>query len=166
VIFVATSMLILALTAGEGEVYIPDMNLQPEVRQISVPVKVENVKGAMAIWLEIDFDPLMLEATEIVLSDATKGMISSTNIVKGKVMVAMAGVNPIDLDGELFKIKFKLTDKMKEGTVTKLRITKADFNEGAIKVKTKDGRVTLGRPSAVIPRHKRISTWAEMKKAG
>lgn len=165
-IFIATSMLILALTAGEGEVYIPDVNLQPEVRQVSVPVKVENVKGVMAIWLEVEFDPTMLEATEIILSDATKGMISSTNIVKGKVMVAMAGVNPIDLDGELFKIKFRLTDKMKEGSVAKLRITKADFNEGAIQVKTRDGRISSGKPSAVMPRHKRIATWARMKKAG
>jgi len=166
VIFLATSVLILALTAGEGEVYIPDMNFQPDVRQISVPVKVENVKGVMAIWLEIDFDPMMLEATKILLSDATKGMISSTNITDGTVMVAMAGINPIDLDGELFKIEFKLTDKMKEGVVTKLKIVKADFNEGAIRVETKDGRISLGKPSAVVPKHKRISIWAEMKKAG
>ncbi|HID54950.1 TPA: hypothetical protein EYP37_00355 [Candidatus Poribacteria bacterium] len=165
-IFVATSMLILALTAGEGEVYIPDINLQPEIRQVSVPVKVENVKGVMGIWMEIDFDPTMLEATEILLSDATKGMISSTNILKGRVIVAMAGVNPIDLDGELFRIKFRLTDKMKEGTTTRLRITKADFNEGAIEVKIKEGRITSGKPSAVTPKHKRIITWAEMKKAG
>jgi hypothetical protein len=156
-------MLILTLTAGEGEVSIPEVDLQPKVKEVSVPVIVENVKGAMAIWLEIEFDSKMIEATEIIYSDAVKDMMRSDNITPGKIIIAMAGVNARNLDGELLKIRFRLSDKVKDGSSIELRISKVDFNEGAIKVKVRDGVINVGRPSSLKVRSKQAITWGWMK---
>ena len=153
-----------SIAPQEGEVIIPEINLPVQTREVDVPVTVKGIKGVISVWLEIEFDPSALEAEKISYSDLTRKMMRSGNVVEGRVIVAMACTRPRDMDGELLKIKFKLSDKIREGAALKLKISRADFNEGEIKVRVKDGLIKIGTPSPVAPRFRRVATWGWMKR--
>ena len=151
---------------GTGELFIPEINLPGDAKSVDLPVMVKGVKGIVSIWLELEFDPSKLAAEGISYTELTKGMIRSDNIGDGRVLIAMAGVKPRDLEGELLRIKFRLLNTVEEGDLLRIKVVRADFDEGRIKVRVKDGLIKVGKPSGFAPVRRKAAVWGWMKAKG
>lgn len=152
--------------APEGEIFMPQIELAKPVESVDLPVMVKGLKGVISIWLEMEFDPDKLSVEGIYYSDLTKGMMRSDNVKGGRVLVAIAGVKPRDLDGELLSIRFKLLNVVAEGDKLEVRFVRAEFNEGGIDVRARDGLIKIGKPSSLPRRSGGATTWGRLKRGG
>ncbi len=71
-------------------------------RDAVVPIAIRGAQGLGALQFELTYDPIVLEAGEVVAGPGIPGVLQESNVVSpGRLRVAMAGNEPMAGDGEL-----------------------------------------------------------------
>jgi len=99
--------------------------------EFSIPVDISNTKGVTALQIEMSVNPELYSVADVTLADA----FSSYSISYGynqeseKLIIAIAGAKPMEMEGELLTINFTANTEIKGKVTGDLRVTKFLANE-------------------------------------
>lgn len=99
--------------------------------EFDIPVEIHNSTGITALQIEIQIDKELFSFGEITLSERLNGynLNYAFNENTKKLIIAIAGTAPIDLDGDLLNIKFTANKEIKGTHNLTLRVNKFLANE-------------------------------------
>ncbi|MFA6261867.1 MAG: T9SS type A sorting domain-containing protein [Bacteroidia bacterium] len=114
---------------------------------ITYPVFIANLTGQRnlnSIQFTIQFTQGALDSIQITNANSVSSNWSVTQHVQGnKIIVAMAGVNPIQTNGILLRIQMKLDTGLNPGSGVYFQLSDLLFNEGDFFGKPQNGQLNI-----------------------
>lgn len=126
---------------ANGVVSLPSLHAATG-EEIRVPVRVEGTDEAIAFLLDLRFDPAVLEPVRAeVGGDAVAFQLQANTGEAGRARLALFSAEPLEAEGELAVITFRVIGKAPART--SLALHGARVNEGRIPVSVREGRVVV-----------------------
>jgi len=150
-VFIGVSLLllqpnVLRLGAQTVTVTIPDTSALPN-ELVMIPLNISDVTGLGIIAADIilTFDPDLLAASDASLGSVVpSGWLIVSNPEMGKIIIALAGSNPLVGNGTLVEIPFTVLPTAPPCETCVIHFANMQFNEGTPKADPMDGNFYVG----------------------
>ena len=114
----------LAQAASAAEMSLKVETVKGGGTNIEIPITTDRCEGMGALQFVLTYDPVVVEVESVEAGNALpNGMVEFNIETPGQVGIALISSAPVDVSGELLKVRFKLFNA--KGGSTPLEITKA-----------------------------------------
>ena len=121
---------------------------------VVAPINVDNATGIAGVDVTLDFDPLILTATDVQLTTLTSGFSLVSNLTTpGRVVISMARSTGITSgSGALANVIFTVSSSITQGSTALTFQSASLFDENAspISVSTQNGLFTVSSAPAIF----------------
>lgn len=161
---------IIVLPSFATEFSLPEMVVQPD-EELVIQVKIDQVKGMMAVSMEIEFDPEIISIKSVSKSGFVKNFMSAHNVPKpGKLLVAMSSGRGVSGEDVLVNIHIKVSDSANDGQICPLEFGEVFLNGENIET-MQNGKLFVGHIISVITPDfsrggKKAIVWGRLKREG
>ena len=112
----------------EGEILLTDAE-GSQGDMISIPVKIKGGSNIYSLNMNIVFDAEAFDFVSVRKGQMAKDFDLIYNVDNGIVKLAMAGINPIEGDGTIMNLTFRIKSGIKTGNVEQIKINNIQLNE-------------------------------------
>jgi hypothetical protein len=148
---------ILAVRTGDfgslPKVSIKNIIVKPG-EEFTLPIELRELPETYSAEFSLSYDPNWLEAKKVSLSDMTSGFMLEDRITSDQIKIALAGAKPVSGNGNLIGITFKVSDKVKPGERTEIKLVNLRVNESQVMELNLSYVVSVG---ALVPREFSLS---------
>jgi hypothetical protein len=109
-----------------------------------LPLQAKDISDVYSVELTIEYDPHILDATQVRTSELTKGYLLERNLSDEEIKVAMAGKEPISGSGTIIEVVFNTRGDIETGK-TEVIIGEFQLNEQKLEGLNKSVKVVLGK---------------------
>jgi len=155
---------ISALSSFATEVSLPEIVVQ-QGEELVVPVKIDHVKGLLAVSMEIEFDPEIISIKSVSKGELVKNFMLARNIsTPGKLSISMASAGGVSGEGVLVNIHIKVSDSANDGQICPLEFIRVSLNDENIGT-VQNGKLFVGHIILIKKLPKKAMVWGRLKKS-
>jgi len=97
-----------------------------------LPIELTDLSEIYSAEFSLTYDANWLEAKKVSLSELTSGYMLEDRITYDQIRIALAGAKPVSGNGNLIGITFKVSDKVKPGDRTEIKLLNLRVNESQV----------------------------------
>lgn len=159
---IITIFSIIALPSLATEFSLPEMIVQ-QGEELVIPVTIDQVKGLIAVSIEIEFDPEIISIEAVSKAQLVQNFIFAKNVpTPGKLMISMGSGRGISGEGVLINILIKVSEDADDGQVCPLEFVKVSLNGENVGT-VQNGKLFVGDIISVKKFRKKASLWGRLK---
>ncbi|MFH0930742.1 MAG: cohesin domain-containing protein, partial [Candidatus Zixiibacteriota bacterium] len=119
-----------------------------------LPIELTDLSETYSAEFSLSYDANWLEVKKVSLSELTSGFMLEDRITSNQIKIALAGAKPVSGNGNLIGITFKVSDKVKPGERTEIKLVNLRVNESQVMELNLSYVVSVG---ALVPREFSLS---------
>ncbi len=100
--------------------------------EFTLSIELTDLSEAYSAEFSLSYDANWLEAREVSLSELTSGFMLEDRITSDQIKIALAGAKPVSGNGNLAGITFKVSDNVKPGERTEIKLLNLRVNESQV----------------------------------
>ncbi len=100
--------------------------------EFTLPIELRELPETYSAEFSLSYDVNWLEARKVSLSELTSGFMLEDRITSDRIKIALAGAKPVSGNGNLIGITFKVSDNVKPGERTEIKLVNLRVNESQV----------------------------------
>jgi hypothetical protein len=127
---------------AEAQLAIASLTVQPG-EEFVLPITISNASNVFAMQLELSYDPFYLQAIDVENMIPEMNVAYNINEQDGAIIIAFAGIQPIDGNLSIANLKFKAIQEAGPGVESVISAGFFMANETNLSASTHSGTVTI-----------------------